>query len=542
MSNIATNPNKAKQLITSAVILAAVALMGFGLIKTHGTEEDKPETPQDPNLVSVSASGKKTAAIETELAKTEIWQDRIHTSGLLSFPSDATLKITPKLTGRIRSVLVKVGDRVTPGQPLAVLESVDAATAQNTSRQAENTLRQAKLDLDRYTRLQQLGTPDVTAAKAALAQAEEGVALAKKVLDLATYQDKIGGFTEKPLEDARNALVTATSALSQARADDALAKKDLARKQKLFDGGVVAKADLEVSQDAFDKAEANLKQNEDSVALAQAAVERESKAFHSRLYADQQLEQASGAYRQALLQRNAAATALRIAQTQIQRDLLQATTAYRAAENEADNAHRALTLLGNPSADGAITIAAPTAGIVTERDVAPGQVVDQSQMAPWQLMVIGNDQTVWVDADVFEKDIASVAPGQPVSIRVAALPSREFKGHVLRVAPTLDKASRAVKVRVEIPNPKRQLKDGEYADVAITVGSPHDALTIPWAGVDHEGDEDFAFVETGGKYAKRPIHVGLREGERCQVLDGLKAGEKVVTHGALFLGGQQSGD
>jgi cobalt-zinc-cadmium efflux system membrane fusion protein len=533
---------KTRQIIISACVFAGMALCGAGLIRAHGAEEQPQDPVQDPNVVSVSDQGKATAEIKTEPATKGAWQDKIVTTGLLSFPADSTVKIAPRLSGRIRSVLVKVGDRVVAGQPLAVLESIDAATAQTTAQLNDAALRQAELDLERYSRLEALGTPDVTAAQAALDQAKEGELLAKRVLDLAKYQDKIGGFTEKPLEDARNAQVAAVSSLTQARADFEMAQKDLDRKKKLVQIGVAATADLEASQDTFAKAEASVKQNEDSLNLAQQAVQREEKAFHSRLYADQQIEQASSAYRQAVLQKNAAQTALSMAKAQIRRDLDAAQTAYRTALFNSQNAHRALQLLNQPAADGTVTVTSPVAGVVTERDVAPGQTVDQSTMTPWQLMVISDDSRVWVDADVFERDISKVAVDQPVAIKVAALPGESFNGRVLRIAPTLDKSSRAVKVRAEIPNPSRKLRDGEYADVTVTTGAPREALTIPWAGVFHEGDSDYAFVEKEGKYVKTPVKVGLRDGDRCEILGGLKEGDQVVTHGALLLGGQSNGD
>lgn len=537
-----SNPSLRKQVLVSSAVFLCMAVLGVALVRGHGTEEEKKNVTQDPNLVSVTPSGSTMADITTAPVETSVWQDQITTSGTLSFPADRTVKVAPKLTGRIRSVPVKVGDHVTIGQPIAVTESVDAATAKATADTDDAILHQAVLDLARFQRLQALGTPDVTAAKAALDQAQQGVVMAKRVLDLATYQDKIGGFTEAPLEAARNALVAAVSSLSQAQADEELAKKDLNRKKQLLQIGVVAQADLETSQDGYEKAEATLKQNQDALKLAQEAVEREEKAYHSRLYADQQVEQASSAYRQAVLQRNAASTALRIARAQITRDLNAAQTALQTAKLAADNAHRALALLGQPSADGTVTITAPISGVVTERDVAPGQVVDQSQMAPWQLMVIGDDSVVWIDADIYEKDIARIRVGRPVTIAVAAMPGRSFEGRVLRIAPTVDKTSRTVKVRAEIPNPGHELRDGEYADVTIVVGAPRRTMTIPWAGVEHENDQDFAYVSQGGKYAKRKLLLGEKNGDRCEVLRGLKEGERVVTHGAIYLGGQTSED
>jgi RND family efflux transporter MFP subunit len=187
-------------------------------------------------------------------------------------------------------------------------------------------------------------------------------------------------------------------------------------------------------------------------------------------------------------------------------------------------------------------IKSPIAGVVTERDVSPGQVVDQSQMAPWQLMVISNTAKVWVDADVYEKDISLVKIGSPVEIRVDALPDQVFKGSVLRIAPTLDKTSRSIKVRAEIDNSSGALRDGEYAEVSLPLGTQHSGIFIPMSAVDHEGTRDFVFLDQGSKYLKRQVRIKAEEGQRCEVLSGLKPGDQIAISGAIFLGGQLSDD
>jgi cobalt-zinc-cadmium efflux system membrane fusion protein len=531
-----------RQIAISAAVLGVVVVAGIAVTRTGSGQEEKSSPKTDPNVVSVSAEGKKISDIKSAVVEVSEMQRKLQTSGQLTYPSDSTVKIAPKLTGGIDQVLVRVGDRVTAGQTVAILSSVDAATAQTTSLQANATLAQTKLDLGRYQRLYELGTPDVTSAQATLDQANQGEEAAKNVLTHAQYQARIGGFTEKPLEDAENALVGAESALSQSRSDLALAQKDLDRKKKLVAIGVNSVSDQEISQDAFEKANINVDANEESVRLAKQAVSREQQAFKSHLYSDQQVEQAASAYRQAQLQKNAAVTALRLAKAQILRDLTTAKTAYQTALYAAQNAQKALDLLGRPSVDGAIEIKSPISGVVTERDVSPGQVVDQSQMAPWQLMVISNSDKVWVDADVYEKDISLVKIGSPVEIRVDAIPGQVFRGSVLRIAPTLDKTSRSIKVRAEIDNSSGQLRDGEYAEVTMPLGVAVKGIFIPMSAVDHEGSDDFVFLDQGEKYVKRKIRIKTEEGQRCQVVEGLKPGDRIAISGAIFLGGQLTDD
>jgi len=500
-----------RQLVFSGGILALLGVVAFALNRPSpagpAASHDAPSA-----AIAVSDMGSKIADIETALVQKEQIHDDLHATGQVSFSSDQSVKVSPRLQGRVRQVFVRVGDHVAAGQTLAILDSVDAATALTVSRQNENKLRLAQDTLDRQQRLFALGTPDVTAAQAALDQAQATLLAKQDVLARTRTQAEIGGFTEKPVEDARSMLVAAKSAQAQAQSDLAQAQRDYDRKTRLVEIGVAAKSDQEASLNVLEKARVAVDADREAVALATKALAREQKAFKTNLYADQQVRSAESDYRQAQLQQAAAEKVLRLARAQIQRDLRQARSDLLAAQIDAANAKLALSLMGKPNPDGTIAVLAPIAGVVTERNVSPGQMVDQSQMTPWQMLTISNTSTVWVDADIYEKDIQSITPGLPVTIHVAALPDRTFTGVVRRIAPTLDTKTRSVKVRAEIANPDGQFKDGMYADVTIHLRGGKSALAIPLAAVQHDGDTDAVFVATGGKYVKRSIRLGATQG------------------------------
>jgi cobalt-zinc-cadmium efflux system membrane fusion protein len=528
----------ARQVPATVVVMAVLALMGFLLSRQAKSEQVHQPAAANPNVVTATAEGKDAAEIRTGVAALESMDANIKTTGLVSYPTDSSVKIAPRVTGRVGQVFVKLGDRVTAGQRLAILESADAASAQATYRTNQAALNQAKLDLERFRRLQRLGTPDVTAAQAAYNESVEAQKAAKTVLDLSKNQDKIGGFTQKPLEDATNGLISAQATLVQSRADLVLAQKDYNRKKQLLAVGVVAQTDMEQSQDTFDKTKAGVTAAEDALKLAQQAVTREQKAFSSNLYADQTVKQNEAAYVQALLQEAAAQKALQLAKAQVLRDLSAAETAYATAKYNFENAAQALALLGNPSMDGRLAITSPISGVITERDVSPGQVVDQTTETPWQMFVVSNPNSVWVDADVHEAELAGVSKGASVSIGVTAAPGRRFAGTVFDIAPTLDKTSHTVKVRSVIPNPGGLLRDGMYADVAIHVSSARSGVVIPMAAVSHTEDGDYVYVPAGGEYHRRLVTLGSSRGNKIVVTGGLSAGQHVVTHGALYLGAQ----
>jgi cobalt-zinc-cadmium efflux system membrane fusion protein len=532
----------ARQVSATVIVLAILALAAFLLSRQARSEQTPQSEPTNPNVVASNEEGKSAADIRIGVAVRQSLDTAIRTTGLISYPTDSSVKIAPRVTGRVRQVFVKLGDRVRAGQPLAILESSDAATAQATYRTSRAALRQAQLDLERFRRLQWLGTPDVTAAQAAYKEAVASTKAAKTVLDLSKNQEKIGGFTQKPLEDATNGLIAAQSTLVQARADFVLAQKDYTRKKQLLAIGVAAKMDVEQSQDTFDKAQSQVAAAEGSVKLAQQAVAREEKAFGSNLYADQAVKQNEAAYVQALLQEQSAQKALQLAKAQILRDLSAAETAYTTAVVNAQNAAEALALLGNPSADGSLAVTSPVSGVVTERDVSPGQVVDQSTETPWQMFVVSNPGAVWVDADVHEADIGAVRAGARVSIGVAASPGSRFSGSVFSIAPTMDKTSHTVKVRSVIPNPTGLLRDGMYADVSIDVRSARSGIVVPMSAVSHTEDGDYVYVPSGLQFHRRLVTLGPARGDRVVVTSGISAGERIVTHGALYLGAQIADD
>jgi len=532
------NSNIARQLLISIAVLIVFLLIGISIHRHARSDEAPSAAPASGNTVQVSETGQRVIQIQTAAVRAGTLSRELLTTGLISYPADQTVKVSPRLQGRIRQVFVRVGDHVAAGQTLATLDSLDAATAQTTDRQNQNRVRLTQAALERTERLFRLGTPEVTQAAASLAQAVQNTKYTREVLDRLKEQASIGGFTEKPLEDARNAVVAANSTLAQAQADLATAEKDYNRKVKLLEIGVVAQSDLEASENVLTKAKVNVQAGKDQAMLAEQAVVREQKAFKTNLYALQTVRTGESDYRQAQLQEDASRTALRLARTAIRTALEQARSDYQAAVADAENSRHALQVLGNPGLDGIMRITAPEDGVVTERDVSPGQIVDQSQETPWQMFVIANSAVVWVDADVYEKDISTIATGQPVRIRVEAFPRRTFTGHVLRIAPTLDKASRAIKIRAEVSNPTGLLRDGMFADVTVSRPRGESVVLVPLEAIQHDGEEDYVYVVEGKQYLRRKVKLGAQRNGQSVVTEGLKAGEQIVTHGALFLGEQ----
>jgi cobalt-zinc-cadmium efflux system membrane fusion protein len=529
-----------------AVPIVLVLSIASILITRNGNSAAK-QTSQAPaadtSVITMSTTGQRALQIQTTPVRLESLEGTLKMTGLISYPTDQTVKISPRVQGgRVNQVFVEVGDHVAAGETIAKIESADAAAALATENQNIGNLRLTKATLEHTQQQFRLGTPEVTAAKATFDQAIASVAFNKDALDKIQEQARIGGFTEQPLETAESNLVTAQSSAIQSQADLDTDKTAYDRMVKLVAIGVNSQQDLEAATNALAHAKANANANQKLLDQAKEAVAREQAAFKTNLYADQAVRAQENNYQQSLLQRNAAQRALQIANAAVLADLQTAQTNYQNAVSAELGSRPALPLLGNPQFDGSVSITSPISGVVVERDVNPGQVVDTSQETPWQMFVISNPSRVWVQGEVYEEDVASVAVGEPVAIHVDAYPTRSFTGVVHRIAPSLDAKTRAIDVLVEIPNPNGLFKDGMYAEMSVRTGRTQTDTVVPINALQHDADTDYVYVQQGKQYVRRNVGVGDQKNGMCEIKTGLKQGDLVVTQGAIFLGTQVSDD
>lgn len=212
-----------------------------------------------------------------------------------------------------------------------------------------------------------------------------------------------------------------------------------------------------------------------------------------------------------------------------------------------DEQIKALAQSGN--ARRTLTFRAPVAGIVTEKKAVQGMRFMPGEM----LYQIADISSVWVQADVFEQDIAAVHVGQKAKIRINAYPGEVFEGRIAYVYPTLKAETRTVPVRIELANPKGRLKPAMFAEVDIPVAGAASVVTVPNSAVIDTGKRQVVIVQLGeGRFEPRSVKLGARGGEFAQVLEGVSEGERVVTSANFLidaesnlkaaLGGMQKAD
>jgi len=178
----------------------------------------------------------------------------------------------------------------------------------------------------------------------------------------------------------------------------------------------------------------------------------------------------------------------------------------------------------------ALTFFSPISGVVTAKNVVQGASVNAGD-SPFEITDLGE---VWVMADAYEGDLASVRVGMPAALTLKAYPGRNFRGSVAFIDPLLDPATRTAKVHMHFSNPGMALKPEMYGDVVLE-GRDRRGLRIPVDAVIRSGTKDVVFVALGeGKFSPREVQLGTRNGSEVEVRSGLDAGQQVVTR-ANFL-------
>ena len=180
---------------------------------------------------------------------------------------------------------------------------------------------------------------------------------------------------------------------------------------------------------------------------------------------------------------------------------------------------------------------APISGIVVERNATVGATVGSDA----NLFKIIDLSSVWIDANVFEKDLEHVRLGQAVKVTVPAFPESTFYGKVILVSSVVDPDTRTVRVRTEVANKDGRLKPDMFANVAIITAAHQTAILIPLSAVLDDGGKSIVFVADGNDYKKKEVTIGIKSEDRVEIVNGLSEGDKVVVKGNYLLMEQSNG-
>lgn len=180
---------------------------------------------------------------------------------------------------------------------------------------------------------------------------------------------------------------------------------------------------------------------------------------------------------------------------------------------------------------------APRDEVVTSLNVREGMYAGPEL----KVMSLADLSTVWLRADIFDRQSAWVKEGQPAEARLSYLPGREFEGRVEFVSPVVDPQTRTVEARLSFPNPDGDLKPNMFANVTVYGGPKQDVLVIPREALIRTPDGGRVVLALGdGRFSSRQVVPGLESGDFVEIISGLDEGEQVVTSAQFLIDSETS--
>ncbi len=266
---------------------------------------------------------------------------------------------------------------------------------------------------------------------------------------------------------------------------------------------------LYVASPDYSQLRSNYLKAKDAYSLAQKGYARAKDLYEHHALAEQNLEQAESAEVQAQGDLTAAEAALKVLGINDPNALLTAPPSFEA------------------------TVKAPINGQVVEQDVAVGQLL---QPGATQCFIISDTSNVWVLVNVYQKDLPFVHVGDPVAIRTDSYPDT-FNGRISYLAAALDPTTRTLQARIDTSNPGQKLKNNMYVVAMVDAGSTPNAIALPDAAVLRDTEnQPFVYVEQGNnQFGRRSVTIGESVKGQTQIMSGLKAGDRVIGDGSLFL-------
>lgn len=227
-------------------------------------------------------------------------------------------------------------------------------------------------------------------------------------------------------------------------------------------------------------------------------------------------------------------------------DLEQAESARAQAQADLESSEAGIRILGitdpesivNKPATPEVPLYSPVAGEVVERQCSPGQLLAPGAT---QCFTLSDMSSVWILVNIYQKDVAYVHAGDPVTIANESYPDL-VRGKIEYISPALDPTTRTLQARIDAPNPGERLKKEMYVTAEVQAGVIPNALSVPDSSVlRDEQNMPYVYLQTGNtQFARRGVTLGESENGKTQILTGLQANDRVVGDGSLFLQFQNS--
>lgn len=505
-----------KRFYAPLAFLLVLALSGCGKVPVadqhsneHGAEEAGREEAGHSEGIVLTPDAIKIAGIETQLVEQRATQQEMKVPGTVTTSSSGRAVVTSPVAGQIVRLHVKPGDRVRSGQPFATLRSGDLAEA-----------------FARIIEAQQSVVSSQASVKGATAEVNLADAKLRTARQLLVRQQafaKTGAFSQPALQAAQKELADAEADLERGKQDQAVHEVQLERAERLYKQELVSRTELEQARLEVATDKIRQRNAERRIQLAKATHDRERKIADQGLSNSREIQAAEAEVRAANLEVQQARIRLGSANAGV--------VAARKGVEAARTGYAALA--GSATASGgSLVVKSPISGVVVDLEATIGQAVERIT----ELGEIENLSSVWVIAQVPDKQIAQARVGSNAEVTVSAHPNHTFSGLIQSVGSRLDPKTRSMPVRILIDNSEGRLRSGMVAMARLGVGSMSMALVVPRTAIVEDGDARKLYVaEDGGKFEERIVQLGRMQGGLIEIVEGVVAGDRVVTKGTFVL-------
>ncbi len=487
-------------------LLLAVAFASAGFTYT-AMKQKGPSEPASAHALETTEPGQgqlDIAGLKIEPAVAGAGWESIAVTGKVTVPSDRLVKISPRIEGKVTVARGTVGDYVSRGQVLAVISSVELAEARAGYRHAVARLSASRKNYEQEAQIAKLGA--TSARPVEEARAESLV-------------------SQGEVSDAKSELAQAKSEVVRAESELAQCKSRLDRAKELYADKIVSRQDVETAEAEYRRDSAAVDAANSKVAQAQNRIQKaEAKLDISKQY----------------LSREERVRKSRVLDL---RALQGAKAEITSAQIELRSASDRIRVLGaSPAASGdTLSVVSPISGRIITRHTNVGEMASPSDA----LFTVADLSQVWVEADVYEKDLARVSKGQSAEIQVDTYPGKTFSGRVDSISDMLSAESRTAKVRCVVPNTQSLLRGEMFARVNLLTSKRGQAVLVAKDAVlDDAGgkivftpcmecpEDQKAGTNACGAYDKLTVKTGSVRANQIEILSGVEPGTLVVTTGA----------
>lgn len=478
------------------------------------TDEHAGEEVGHTEDITLTPEAAKLAGIQTADARMMQMQGQLKVTGVVATTAKGRAVVTPPVDGRITRLLVSVGDNVRTGQPIAVLQSSDLAQALSLINEAQRGVTAA-----------QGGSRE---AKSQLDLANAHRRTARTVLARQQQLARAGAFAQAPLQQAQRELNEAEAILESAQNEEVVHQAQLERAERLFKQDLISRTELEQARLELQQDKIKQQTATRQIELARQSLQREKTIAERGLLNAREVQAAEADVRAANLE---------VQQSKIR--FQSAASAVSSAQKGVQNARSNYNAIsgGGRASGSSVTVVAPIGGTIVDLEVSLGQAVERTS----EICEIENQRSVWITANVPERDIAMAHRGSRANVTTTAYPNRLFVGIVQVIGSRIDPKTRSMPVHVLVDNSSGALRTGIFAQVALGVGADSLVLAVPRSAVIADGDRQVVYVaEGGGVYEEKVVTTGRVQGDSIEVTGGLEAGARVVTKGGFTLKSQKA--